>query len=235
MPPAQPEVSNLVETCRRLFGKPENWIAADGYPDALALCVIDSIFSTGSYYQSVVNVINAYRTYRRAKGDTPAFDGVDELLRSFEETGGAAAWADLVNNHKPAHTKPGAVLKAEVIRQAALSLEELGINSVADLKLAHIEDPSLSNVKDAWLRLPSQSSGTTYNYFLILAGFQSVKPDRMVIRFVERHAGVNVRGLSAMEVAELIRQTAEAYPVEPRRLDHVIWRYVSGRDTFLPS
>lgn len=72
----------------------------------------------------------------------------------------------------------------------------------------------------------------TYNYLLILAGFQSVKPDRMVIRFIKEHAELGERELSTSEAADLIKQIAELYPTEARRLDHVIWRHVSGRDVF---
>ena len=230
---SQPDVSVLVAACRQLFGDPARWVAADGYPGSLALCVIDSIYSTGSHYQSVVNVVSAYRNHRRGQGHDPNTDGAADLLRSIEETGGSAAWANLVHNLKPAHTKAGAALKAEVVWQAARCLQGLGIDSVADLHARHAEGLGLAEVKKAWLRLPSQSSGTTFNYFLILAGFQSVKPDRMVIRFVGEHAGVEARGLSPMQVADLITRAAEAYPAEPRRLDHVIWRHVSGRPVFV--
>ena len=82
------------------------------------------------------------------------------------------------------------------------------------------------------MELPSQRSGVTYNYLLILAGFQSVKPDRMPIRFVEEHAGLEGKQLTPMQTAELITRVAELYPTQPRRLDHVIWRHVSGRETF---
>ena len=68
---------------------------------------------------------------------------------------------------------------------------------------------SVSATLNAWLRLPSQSSGVTYNYLLILAGFQSVKPDRMVIRFVEEHAGLST-AITPLQTAELIKKVAEA-------------------------
>ena len=63
-------------------------------------------------------------------------------------------------------------------------------------------------MKDAWLDLPSQRSGVTCNYLLILAGFQPVKPDRMVIRFVAKHAGLDAKELTPMVTAELITQVA---------------------------
>jgi len=42
--------------------------APDGYPDSLALCIIDSIYSTGARYSSVVNVVGRYRDYRTGQG-----------------------------------------------------------------------------------------------------------------------------------------------------------------------
>lgn len=54
----------------------------------------------------------------------------------------------------------------------------------------------------------------------------------MVIRFVEEYAGLDGETLTPMETADLIQRVAELYPTQPRILDHVIWRHVSGRDTF---
>jgi len=226
------EAERLTAACQEIFGDETTWITADGYPNSLALCVIDSIFSTGSHYQSVINVVAEYCRYRKNKGGDPYIDSIKELLATFAEAGGSLAWAKLVDNHKPAHTKPGALLKAEVVLRAAKALESVDIRNVADLHKLHAEDERLAAVKDVWLKLPSQRSGVTYNYFLILAGFQSVKPDRMVIRFVEEHLALGGRRLTPTETAELIKDVAELYPTKPQRLDHVIWRYVSGRDVF---
>lgn len=93
-------------------------------------------------------------------------------------------------------------------------------------------DEKLTALKEAWLQLPSQRSKVTFNYLLILAGFQSVKPDRMVMRFIEEHAELGGRSLTPTEAAALIRTVAALYPTQPRRLDHVIWRHVSGREVF---
>jgi hypothetical protein len=196
----------------------------------LALAIIDSIFSTGSHYQSVVNVINRYREYRQAQGADADRDGTQELLATFQEAGGSAKWAELMDNRKPAHTGPDAPLKAAVIQRAATVLQELGITTRDDVHAAYAQDHSFGELKKTWRRLPSQSSGVTFNYFLILCGFQSVKPDRMVIRFVEDHTELRGKDITPMQTAELIARVAEKYPTEPRMLDHVIWRHVSGRD-----
>jgi hypothetical protein len=224
----------LTEACRSIFGDESRWITTDGYPDGLALSIIDSIYSTGSNYKAVVNVVNKYRAYRKAQGGDADRDGTSELLQTIKEAGGCAGWAELVNNRKPAHTKKNAPLKAEVIRMAAelLEGEELQITTQDELRAAYAKKESRKKLKDAWLDLPSQRSGVTYNYLLILAGFQSVKPDRMVIRFVAQHAGLEAKKRTPMETAELITQVAKLYPTQPRRLDHVIWRHVSGREVF---
>lgn len=222
----------LTDECRSLFGDTSRWITADGYPNSLALAIIDSIFSTGSRYQSVINVVNRYREYRQGQGGDADRDGTKELLATFEEAGGSAGWAELVGNRKPAHTQPDAPLKAEVIRRAAEALQNMNITTQDDVHASYAADDSLAELKKAWLRLPSQSSGVTFNYFLILCGFQSVKPDRMVIRFVEEHSGLRGKDITPMQTAELIGKVAEKYPTQPRMLDHVIWRHVSGREIF---
>lgn len=227
------EAEQLTGVCRNIFGDECRWITADGYPHSLALSIIDSIYSTGSNYQAVINVVNQYRAYRRAQGGDADRDGTVELLASFKDAGGSGGWAELVNNRKPAHTKANAPLKAEVVRQAAEVLQnELGYSTREDLHTAYAKDEELTALKEAWLHLPSQRSGVTFNYLLILAGFQSVKPDRMVSRFIEEHAELGGRRLTPTEAAQLIKKVAVLYPTQPRRLDHVIWRHVSGREVF---
>lgn len=157
------EAATLTDECRSLFGDQSRWITADGYPHSLALAIIDSIFSTGSHYQSVVNVIHEYRAFRLSQGGDADQDGTRELLATFEEVGGSAGWADLVNNHKPANTQRNSLLKAEVIKRAAQALQELGITTRDDVHAAYAADNSLAELKKIWLCLPSQSSGVTFN------------------------------------------------------------------------
>lgn len=104
------------------------------------------------------------------------------------------------------------------------------MNCVRHTQISNLE--VREKLKNSWLCLPSQRSGVTYNYLPILAGFQSVRPDRMVIRLVAKHAGLEAKKLTPMDTADLIQRVAELYPTQPRRLDHVIWRHVSGRATF---
>lgn len=220
------EITTLVDYCEKNLGDPELWTIPEGYPNSLALCIIDSIYSTGSHYSSVVNVIERYKA---ECGDT---NGARDLLESIQGAGGARGWASTIaQNLKPAHTRPGAPLKAEIIEQAAQLMLDNGIDTVPEL-VAHVReqgDPLDNEVHRAWKRLPSQSSGVTYNYLLILAGLPSVKPDRMILRFLSQALGESSE-LDAKRAAELITKTAESMNVDPRALDHIAWRAASGRE-----
>ncbi|MGN7149291.1 hypothetical protein ACTHQ6_09905 [Arthrobacter sp. SAFR-179] len=225
------EAEKLTDACRVIFGDPTTWMTADGYPSSLALCIIDSLWSTGPSYGAVQKVVARYSAHRRLIGHDASQDGTDELLHVFKDVGGSGAFADLVGNHNRAYADRRAPLKAEVVYQAALSLHALGIRTMKDLRERYEADEHLTDLKKVWLRLPSQSSGVTFNYFLILAGYPSVKPDRMIIRFVKEHGAI-VRELTPMQTGDLIKQVATLYPVAANRLDHVVWRYASGRKVF---
>lgn len=226
------DIDKLTATCRELFGDETRWIEAEGYPNSLALCIMDSIWSTGPTYQSVRNVVSRYSVYRSTKGADANTDGTQELLETFETIGGSEAFADVVKNHKPAHTHPGAPLKAEIVRQTAVALRDIGITTMADVRAEYTNDEHLTRIKKVWLDLPSQSSGVTFNYFVILAGYQSVKPDRMVYRFIETHTGLTLQKIGIAQATDLIRRVADGYPTQVRKLDHIIWRHVSGRPIF---
>jgi|SRR5699024_7540076 len=218
------EINTLVEYCETHLGDPDLWTTPDGYPNSLALCIIDSIYSTGSHYSSVVNVIERY------KASGGAQDGAKALGRSIQNAGGAREWAtSIAHNLKPAHTRPGSPLKADIIEQAVTLMEKLGIDTVPDL-VSQVEAKPLDNdVIRGWKRLPSQSSGVTYNYLLILAGLPSVKPDRMILRFLANVLGEET-DLAGSRAVELITETAKTMNVDPRALDHIAWRAASGRE-----
>lgn len=224
MPIADDEVKKLVDYCQTHLGDPDLWSTPEGYPGSLALCIIDSLYSTGSHYSSVVNVVNRY-VDKHGTGD-----GARALLKSISDAGGARGWAETVaENFKPAHTKPGSSLKAEVIEQAATLMDELGIDTVPDLRAAVGESPKDNSVYAGWRSLPSQSSGVTYNYLLMLAGMPSVKPDRMVLRFLATALGEDA-DFSTDRAVELVETAATEIGVNVRALDHIIWRAASGRE-----
>lgn len=100
--------------------------APDGYRDGLALCVIDSVQSTGVTYSSVENVVARYRAYRRELAGDPNRDGTVELLGTFDELDGPGGWAKKIGNRNRTSTRSG-VLKSQAIQDAARVLDAAGV------------------------------------------------------------------------------------------------------------
>jgi hypothetical protein len=166
--------SLLAAACDRDLGDPDLWVEPDGYPESLALCIIDSIYSTGAHYTSVRNVIDRYRAYRSDQGGEPNTDGVEQLLKTIEDLGGPDPWAASIGNRRPTSTAANAPLKAEAIHQVATTLGRLGIKSADDLRVA-ARDEALIAAKAAWIKVPGQRSGITWEYALMLARIPGVK------------------------------------------------------------
>lgn len=225
--PSEDRLELLAKRCNADLGDPDLWFRPDGYPRSLALCIIDSIASTGAHYNSVKNVLRHYIDFRQAQGGDADTDNAGALLDTFDELGGPQEWAAMTNNRKPTSTTKGAPLKAAAIHEAARRLRELGIDSTDDLRAADADE--LASAKKAWARVPGQRSGITWNYFLMLAGTPGVKADRMVIRYVADAIGAAPENVSATDAAMLVKAVAEKCGHNVTHLDHAIWRFESGR------
>lgn len=225
------DVAALMSACERDLGNPDDWHNPSGYPDSLALCVIDSIYSTGAKYSSVVNVVNRYRAHRAEAGGDADTDGLNELIASIDALGGADGWATQIGNRRPTSTAANAPLKSVAIRQVAASLVELGISTTAELHASNQAD-ALTNLESAWRAAPGQRSGITWDYALMLARIPGVKADRMVIAYVARAIGTVSNRLAPSTVAALVSEVAQLKGWDVIRLDHAIWRFESKRPPF---
>lgn len=200
------QLKSLMAHSRAYLGEPVDWEAMAGYPNSLALCVIDSIQSTGPHYTSVMNVVSRYRGYRLGQGGNPNADGAHALLTTFDDLQGPDGWAEAIGNHNRTYQSKQAPLKSVAIQQAAQKLAEVGVDSTDDLRHAVAAEPTrLEALHAAWLSVVSQSSGITWDYFLMLGGIPGVKADRMVIRFVAAATGLNEAQVSPPRAAALVR------------------------------
>ncbi|MCZ4537946.1 hypothetical protein QBL07_000135 (plasmid) [Gordonia rubripertincta] len=218
------QLSVLVAACAQFRGSQ----APPGYRDALALCVIDSVQSTGVNYSSVENVVARYRSHRRERGGDPNADGVAELLATFDELDGANGWAQKIGNNNRTSTSSG-VLKSEAILDAARVLDSAGISTAADLREAAQNEAQLARIRVGWCAVTGQSSGITWHYMQMLAGIPGVKPDRMICRFVADALGLPRRGVTPQFSLEILTAAATDMGMSPTDLDHAVWQYQRGR------
>lgn len=209
------EIDKLVASLT-VLGPTDKIVRPSGYPNSLAMCVMDSIWSlSANYKRHVMPVLHRYASEKGVKNLQDVHDSPAELVTFIESRpGGPSAFADLVRNHQRTSTRNG-VLKAEAVYEAAKLFQQSETSTPTQL-LKNAE-----TVEAAWRRLPGQcSSATGWRYLLLLAGAAEVKPDRMIIRFVERAVG---RTPTPDQARDLVLAASERLAVDPAALDHAIW------------
>jgi len=212
------------------LGDPRQLKELDLSNKGLALCVIDSIQSTGVRYRGVENVLVRYVKFRKLQGADPYTDGMPELLMTFDELGGPGPWAAEIGNQHKTSTSKGAPLKAVAVQAEAATLAGLGVMTRDDLRRVAADRDRLREVGAAWKAVKAQSSGITWRYVLMLAGVPGVKPDRMIVRFVADALGMRRQTINANFAEDAVIETAAALGINNvTTLDHAIWLYQRGR------
>ncbi|MGP0032122.1 MAG: hypothetical protein ACLPVF_16655 [Acidimicrobiales bacterium] len=225
-------------------------VVPDGYRSA-ALALIDAVFSSRSHYSSVKNVIDRVtKTTNQRDEDTFTVAKLLSLLDQrthWREHGPDidAELADFFGNRSsaPGGGWPKARLVVE-LGQRMIDFESrhpgLGIQLDSKSGFAAIEGLSaddrlaaLDTIDRDLSELPGVGTATT-RYLLLLMGVQVVKPDRMLIRWVQGALGGEAAPPSAGRTAELLEQAIERLQHEGcrlsvREIDHLIWRVQSGR------
>lgn len=215
--------------CRQLPGWPD-LRAPDGYPDSLALCILDAIWSMGVRYRSVENVLARYRAWleESRRGDAASRSG-QQLVEDIHAAGGPDVFARAVVDNRCLTSSRNGILKSEAVLVAAGRLGARCVSTAADVRARHHE----TEVKKAWISVTGQRSGISWHYLLILAGVEDIKADRMICRFVSDAAGPG-RSVTPQEAYDavtgahsLLRQ--ETPKLSLRGLDHAIWNAQRGR------
>ena len=221
------DVGAVMAAIRAVPGWPE-LTAPKGYPDSMALCVMDAIWSMGVRYSSVEHLLTRYRTWLKDDGRGSANKRtLTDLIGDIDACGGPEGFADSLKNHSRTSPRNG-VLKAAAVLEAADRLSDAGVNRSSELRRLH-NDPE---IKKLWCGVKGQSSGISWHYLLILAGVDDVKADRMICRFVEEAVGR--RPVSHDEAHQLVVVAhsdlrPEAPGLSLRALDHAIWNAQRAR------
>jgi hypothetical protein len=237
------ELQRLINACVRDLGPTDRWFVPDGYPQSLALCVIDAVFSINAKFQGVINVLNRYRGARRAQGGDADIDGIAELIGTFDHVESPDEWADSVKNHQRTSPRSG-ILKSDAVLREAHVLAKHGIWTISDLHDAALGG-RLANLETDWMSVPGQV--VSWGYFLILARPQrggadrdegslpseprptpdlltryadavvGVKPDRMIIAYVAAALGLSDDPPTRRRAAALVPKKAAVLVREAAR------------------
>jgi hypothetical protein len=229
------DIDSVVRACRAVLadaGAGAGAIEVDEeyFYASLPLCVIDSVFSIGVRYESVRNVLDRYcrrfglprQSPTRSAPPREQQESVTDFLARVSKMDADTLVTDVFGNRQRTSTRNG-ILKAEAVVQFAGALAHNGIEHLQDV----LEARDLTAVERDVRRIPGQSSGISWRYFLMLAGREDlVKPDRVILGFLGRAVGRTVsmgeaQTLLAAAACELER---EFHGLKPRTLDNRIWK-----------
>lgn len=196
---------------------------------SLPLCIIDTVFSIGARYASTELTVNRFcecvHIPRFAKSCNAAQDqySVQDFLDLYSRLGVQSMAEQVFRNRGRTSTRNG-ILKAEAVLRFCQVLNEFNVNTLQDAFKIVGKEQFEARIKT----IPGHNSGISTRYLYILLGSQDyVKPDRMVMRFVEsatgKHYSVDECQQVLVQVCQLL--VSEYSRLTPSRLDHLIWAY----------
>lgn len=203
------------------------------YYQSLPLCVIDAVFSIGVKYEGVRNVTQRFAKHagidriRKDRGVVPSISeqlSVSEYRRRYG-TQNASVLADEVFQNRQRTSTQNGILKAEAVGRFMQVLAKYKVDYLQDMERIWDDSRFEEEIKG----IPGQRSGISLQYFFMLAGNDDlIKPDRMIMRFLERvfpgRSFDEKQATEALQVASKLLKANHGLEVSPRALDHLIWR-----------
>lgn len=189
---------------RTIGTSPSAW--PGGWPNEVEAALLDAVFSVRARYGSRAHrtgVYGAVTRWRDACGGTA--DDLRRLAAADEQD-----LRQITNNGRLSGRS-----KAAVVIDAAGALVDVGVVHAADVP------GRMAPARAAYLSAKG-CGPVTWAYFRMLLGFEDVKPDTWVMRFVNKA----VPGTTSTDVAShLVHEVAEIMKVSPTDLDNAIWLY----------
>lgn len=216
------ETEKLEKAITRELGDPQSWGLPVEFPDSLALCVLNSVYSLRATSTSGQGVLSRYR----AVSSSADSDSGPDLVARMDAAGGPEQFATEVLKNRS--KLPGTSrLRTVGIYEALTGLaRDASVTTTADLREATVRP----EVKRVWSSVRGLGP-LSWSYLLMNAGVDDeVKPDVMVQRFMNRALGADDK-LPATEIKPLMRLVAANLGVSPRALDRAVWLYESPSRT----
>jgi len=212
-----------------LKGSGKGW---EYYYASMPLCVVDSVFSIGVKYEGVTNTVSRlvkyYNIGNRAKRKHTIPDKKDQIsttkfLSLFGDNKAEFLSKEVFGNKQRTSTTNG-ILKVEAVLRFLNVLKDFNIEYYQD-----IEKVINNNSFDFCIKnIPGQKSGISLKYFLMLSGSKDlIKPDRMVLRFLETATGKKYSLDDCQTVLTAVTNEINklGYDLTPQLLDNAIWNF----------
>jgi hypothetical protein len=200
---------------------------------SLPLCVIDAVYSIGVKYTGTRNTVvrwckhEHWPEFRNGAHHEHSMADFLTVLRRYTDEQLAR---DVFGNLQRTSSRSGK-LKSTAVRKFAEVLSSERIERFVDMRSDDAVERVEPRIKS---EVPGQSSGISFDYFMMLAGSDDyIKADRMICRFVAHALGKGAENPERarkllFQVTQLLRQ--HHGNLTPRTLDHAIWKYQSSKD-----
>jgi hypothetical protein len=220
----QEVIERVSARCLQLFADHKIYkLPQEYYYSHLPLCVIDAVFSIGVRYSSVRNTVCRFCDYY----------GIQEFkAKEIVTTSEALSWMqgvtadylrEAVFNNRQRTSPTNGIPKAEAVVQVMEILKKFHIETKEDVN--KLTNP---DIEHEVRKIPGQTSGISFKYFLMLSGIEGyVKPDRMIIKFIETSANVKIKQEDCQPILQsaLTRLSQQGFNLTLRELDNLIWNY----------
>jgi len=225
-------IEKVAQECERVLNLKHAKLSDEYFYQSLPLCVIDAVYSLRARYESTKRVVMRYCNYfnlrriREDKENIPPVEtqeSIEEFLGKMRKLGIEKFTNEVFRNRQKTSTR-GGILKSEAVLKFAEVLNRFGVNYLQDVPKV-IHDISFERQIRS---IPGQTSGISLRYFFMLSGSNDfIKPDRMILRFLERILKRTVSTQEAQALLyEVVKKLKPKYPhLTPRLLDHEIWKY----------
>ena len=205
-----------------------------GFRDS-GLAVVSSVFSIQAKDDAVRSVVDRFA--QRQGVEVAALGGPDPEPDSYPIARLAADLADLsedvlTNEVFGNRTRSARAdrTKAALVQEVAHKLVDVGVSSRDDVALSPSGE-QYERQKKAWTGVHGLGF-VTFEYFRLLCGAETAKPDIMIHRWLGEALGHQVDNKTALDmIKELADELGREWGAEvsPRAVDHTIWFHESGR------
>lgn len=212
---------------QQVLGDPKSWPHAVEFPNSLALCAINSVYSLQSTSAAGRNIMRRYKSHREQLGADPDYDDGTDLLKTIEQIGGPQKFATEIAN--PTKLGNTGRLKSEGLFEGVSRIVDCGLNTIGDLKQGKAEDFEL------WSREWRKTKGlgpASWDYLIMNAGIDDIKVDTMIRRFFERAIGKSSTSPSGQRIKTAFFEVANQLGTSLRQLDHAVWNYESPHSRY---
>lgn len=228
------DAERLVDWVSRTLERDPEARSRDYLYASVPLCILDAIFSINSRYESARVAVLRYADHyglrvERSRGELPPRHEqatVDQLIGQVRGLGPERFAAEVLQNRGRTSTRNG-ILKAEASLLFALVLREHGVQALDDLR----DTNPYGDLSWSLEAIPGQASGITVRYFFMLTGADHlIKPDGMVLRFLERllHRPVGAEEAQDLFTMAVSRVGGRWPRLTVQGLDHMVWEHERG-------